>query len=476
MRNLRAEKPLNRCPITLLIDDPSPCINPLYYFASQVPKNAVDYHYTKKNGKWYFDSDAQFKFPIAQTIDQEFVHEFAHWVSSTQVLGKISVVPFPAGLGRVDRKLTGFPKEWVTDFVSTFKNEISKKFDIGPEMLTHTRALNLRSRKLMSGISEHDWSQKQNSATLSEYLGFALQILKAAGLEPSGVTSPCNFGMYVEGEYAKAVLSAGVSVLGRKVLWYFLHVDSESQNVDHKVMYLDREGGEAVVSLVGSMNDPLWSSQFTELLYDAWSKERLDPVLSTDGKTGRIAEQVRSGSCVTIVTHWQSLYSNGSKYGLKGLGELVSRINEQLGDKVVWMRCTELAQYLACTSSISFRSRVRDGESSGDVIAIDLATAFASKDFTFSFEADSVPTDVFLNLEKEDGQSESELLHRVMEPEGLKSNSWLALNSGKNGAKIIVCLSELLEKRGKTITYGVAKKTKRKLSVTEYHSSLAIKW
>jgi len=462
---------MNRCPVTLLIDDPSPCINPLYYFASQVPKDAVDYHYTKNKGQWYFDSDTEFKFPIVPTIDQEFVHEFAEWVRSTNVLGKISVVPYPAGLGRIDRKLVGFPKDRVTDFVSTFKKEVSQKFDIGPEMLTHTRALNLKTGKLASGISEHDWSQKQDAITLTKYLSFALRILQSAGLEPSGVTSPCNFGMYVEDEYVKAVLTAGSSVLGKKVLWYFLNVDAESPIVDHKVMYLDREGGEAVVSLIGSMNDPLWTAQFTDLPYEIWEQERIHPVLSSDGTTGRIAEQVRSGSYVTIVTHWQSLYSNGSRYGLKGLGELVSRINKLLGERILWMRCTELAQYLACAASVSFRSRKEHSEGTTQ---IELSSPFGCKDFTFSMEAEVTPSEIA--VDKGEAKTPSEKLEKVSLPEFLKPNSWCVTDLGSSGLKLFVCLAQLEEKRERTITYGVTKKTKRKVAKNEYQYSLTIKW
>ncbi|HYB04253.1 MAG TPA: hypothetical protein VED17_07315 [Nitrososphaerales archaeon] len=472
VKNFRAEKPQNRCPITLLIDDPSPCINPLYYFASQVPKDAVDYHYTKNRGKWYFDSDTEFKFPIAPEIDQEFVHEFAQWVNSVNVLGKISVVPFPAGLGRVDRKLAGFPRDRVTDFVSVFKNQIAKKFDIGPEMLTHTRALNLRTGKLTSGISEHDWSQKQNVETLTKYLSFALQILKSAGLKPSGVTSPCNFGMYVEDQYVRAVLNAGTSVLGEKVLWYFLNVDRDSQIVDHKIMYLDREGGEAVVSLMGSMNDPLWTAQLTDLPYDIWEKERINPVLSADGAGGRIAEQVRSGSYVTIVTHWQSLYSNGSRYGLKGLGELVSRVNRLLGDRILWMRCADIAQYVVCSASVSFSSQLISSERPKTKIA--LSSPFGCNNFTFSFEAELMPSEIF--LDKEEGVAENQKLEKVSLPEFLKSNTWCVADLGSNGVKIFVCVAELREIQEKTIAYGVIKKTKRKVAKLEFTTRLVVQW
>lgn len=472
VKNFRSEKPLNRCPITLLIDDPAPCINPLFYFASQVPKDAVDYHYTKKDGKWYFDSDSEFKFPIAPEIDQEFVHEFAAWVNSADVRGKISVVPFPAGLGRVDRKLIGFPRDRVTDFVSTIREQVSDKFDVGPEMLTHTRALNLKTKKLAAGISEHDWSQKQDEATLAKYLSLALQILKSAGLKPSGVTSPCNFGMYVEDQYARAVLEAGTSVLGKKVLWYFLNVDKASEIVDHKIMYLDREGGAAVVSLIGSMNDPLWTSQLTDLPYDAWAKEILDRVLSADGGSGRIADLVRSGSYVTIVTHWQSLYSNGSRYGLKGLGELASRINKFLGDRVVWMRCSDIAQYVACSAAVAFSGQSVSSERATS--RIDLSSPFSCKDFTFSFETEVMPSEISMRPD-EDGSS-ARVLEKVSQPGLLRSDTWSAVDMGSSGIRIFVCLSELQEKREKTITYGVIKKTKRKVDKTEYDSHLTIVW
>ncbi len=470
IRNLRAEKPRNRCPITLLIDDPAPCINPLYYFASQVPKNAVDYHYTKRDGKWYFDSDSEFKYPIVDAIEQDFVHEFAHWVSSAEIKGKISVVPYPAGLGRVDRSLTGFPREMVKDFVSTFRSEVTPKFDICPELLTHTRALSLKTGKLMNGISEHDWSQKQDSRTLTKYIEFAFRILSNAGLKPTGVTSPCNFGLYVEGEYAKAILEAAKKVLGLKVVWYFLQVDLESRNVDHRVMYLNRDEGEAVVSLVGSMNDPFRSSQITDLDYASWARETIDPILTKDGKEGRIASQVQCGSYITIMTHWQSLYSNGSRYGLRGIDELVTRINLNLSDKILWMRCSEIADYLACCSTVIFRNRVASDTKQG--LKIDISSPFGCKDFTFSFEMDSSSSGIVLN---QDGRDNAPIeLERVLRPELLKSNSWFAYEKGNGNVVIFVCLSELSRKDEKIVAYGFTKKTTRKVRKQEYISSISL--
>jgi hypothetical protein len=470
VKNLRVEKPRGRSPITLLIDDPTPCINPIYYFASQVPKDAVDYHYTKKDGKWYFDSDSEFKHPIKETIDQKFVHEFAQWVEATDVAGKISVVPYPAGLGRVDQSLVGFPKSAVKDFVSTVRNEIMPKFDVGPEMLTHTRALNVSTGKLVEGISEHDWSQKQDSSILEKYIALAFRILKNAKLRPSGVTSPCNFGMYVEGEYAKAILQAAKKVLGIKAVWYFLQVDSESLKVDHRVVYLDREGAEAVVSLFASMNDPFWTSQLTDQDYQSWLNERVDPVLSKDGKQGRIIDQVQSGSFVTIITHWQSLYSNGTRYGLKGLAELVSRINQCLNDRIIWMRCGEIAQYLACSSSLSIRNRPHHDTTGEEGVVIDFSSPFDCKDFTFSFETGVTPRKIRL---KNENQQVFAKLERVTSRDLLKPDSWFASECNRS-ATILVCLRKLSRSTEKVITYGVTKKTKQKVRKQEFHASVVV--
>ncbi len=427
-----------------------------------------------RDGKWYFDSESEFKHPLSETVDQEFVHQFANWVNSAEVKGKISVVPYPAGLGRVDRSLTGYSNEMVNDFLTTVRSKITPKFDVGPELLTHTRALNLKTGKLMNGISEHDWSQKQNSKKLAKYIGFALEILKNAGLNPTGVTSPCNFGIYVEEEYVKAILEASKKVLGLKVVWYFLNVDSESNNVDHRLMYLNREGSDAVISLIGSMNDPLWTSQLTDLDYESWIKERIDPMLAKDGKSGRIVSQVLSGSYVTVVTHWQSLYSNGSRYGLKGLDELVSRINLQLQDKILWMKCSEIADYIACTSSVFFRNRFALNQDKKEHFIIDISSPFGCKDFTFSLEMDSIPSKISLASDERTNENRLVDLERVDRIEQLKPYSWFALKQETDSVTVYICLGELAKRDEKVVAYGVTKKTKRTVKKLEYFSSIAI--
>jgi len=175
---------------------------------------------------------------------------------------------------------------------------------------------------------------------------------------------------------------------------------------------------------------------------------------------------------VTIVTHWQSLYSNGSRYGLKGLRELVSRVNRLLGDRILWMRCADIAQYVACSASISFSSRLISSER--PKTQIDLSSPFGCSDFTFSFEAELMPSEIF--LDKKEGVAENQKLEKVSLPEFLKSNTWCVADLGSNGVKIFVCLAELCEIHEKTIAYGVIKKTKRKVAKLEFTTRLVVQW
>jgi len=376
IRDLVIERPLCRSPISILIDDPSPGINPLYYFASTVPPKSTAYHYVSKDGEWYFDSDRSFGHPISKMVDPGFVLEFAKWVRQTDVRGKVSVVPYAAGLGRIDGNIEGVSRDQTLEFIRAISS-IRNKFDVSSELLTHTRAVDLESMNLM-GISEHDWSQTQTFETLAPYLALSLEILQNAGLDATGVTSPVDFGAKVEGEYAMAVLEAVKRVRKTGLAWYFLHVDQDSLMVPHRLMYLNQEAREAVVSIVASVKDPFWSSMLTDESEAEWRNEAIERVLSRDGKQGRIAQQVAAGSWVTLVTHWQSLYSNGKRFGLHAAKELVGRINRRLGERIVWMSCSEIAAYVACATAATFRV-VEDGAT------VVVSSPFPCRNLTLSF-------------------------------------------------------------------------------------------
>ena len=46
---------------------------------------------------------------------------------------------------------------------------------------------------------------------------------------------------------------------------------------------------------------------------------------------------------MVLCTHWQSLYGSGSLAGLRGLGELLRRIERRVIGDVEWMKLSQVA-------------------------------------------------------------------------------------------------------------------------------------
>jgi len=193
--------------------------------------------------------------------------------------------------------------------------------------------------------SEHDWSQKQDRRTLEPYIARALSLLRDAGVDATGVTSPWMFGESVETEYAAAIAGAQGSVYGRKLSWYFLHVD-ETPGARPKVMH--REGGRTVVHVPVVTDDLLWGTIHEHARSSPELVERLaGQYLSADGRDGVLRRALDAGSWPSFVCHWQTLYSNGAETGLAVLDEVARRVNETLGGKVAWVKCSDAAARVA---------------------------------------------------------------------------------------------------------------------------------
>jgi hypothetical protein len=73
-------------------------------------------------------------------------------------------------------------------------------------------------------------------------------------------------------------------------------------------------------------------------------QEGINRLVSAEGRAGRIPELMDSGFPVVLVTHWQSLYTQGSGLGLEGLIALAERLQKVLGDRLEWVSCSELAR------------------------------------------------------------------------------------------------------------------------------------
>jgi hypothetical protein len=330
----RLEHPAGRVPISLIIDDPAPYINPLHRYRLRIDRER------------YSD--------LAPSVRDSFIGDFADFVQSSHVRGKFTVLPYPDGLGPITRGWEGYSKEQLRDWLTTVRDRIMPAFDITPEILTHTLALDIATGRLLEP-AEQLWMDVQSEDTLTHYIAYGLEILQDVGLQPHGVTQPVTF-LGDELAYAHAIRRAlderGLSGVG----YYFLWDYPRAAHVEPELMLFDRRVAKALVSIPTGSTDVFWQTQPAEAGRAGLPEPTppfagADRLLSEDGRSGRLADLVASDSYVIFHSHWQSLYSDGSGAGLTGLAEVVRRVDQALGERVLWMRMDELATYYAASQS-----------------------------------------------------------------------------------------------------------------------------
>ena len=306
-----------RLPIALIIDDAAP-VNLMY---------------------WHEPQHAH-----ARLVPNAFTRGFADLCAAYGVRGKFSVVPMPGGLGRIDQSLARVAARHLAGFLEIVRARIAPAFDITPEILTHWCAVNLE-RGSYRHVYEDEWVRRAHLPDLTDYIARSLEILRRAGLPANGLTSPWMTGIDNEPVYAQAIGEAFWRVHRRKFAWYFLHCLGRQPARWPWVTHRNAQAGRVVVTVPANTDDAFWSSQYPTSLRQARAAARrgVDTLLTASGKAGRLRELLDAGLPLTLLTHWQSLFGNGTMAGLWGLGLLLERIRDRLGDQVQWVRCSQLA-------------------------------------------------------------------------------------------------------------------------------------
>ena len=308
-----------KIPFSLIIDDGSP-VDPLFY---ELPGYETP-----------FLIPAKFTKRVAETFDR------------FNLRGKFTMIPMPSCLGRIDQSLKRVPQDHLLEFLKLIRERVAPRFDITPEFLTHLSSYDLRTGNYQRHLYEDAWISQASAEEIVEYFTLAFTILNNVGLEATGITSPWVSGIDVENKYARAIADAQWNVYKRKLTWYFLHAASDSEPaIQCSVEYKDPERGQLVVSVPANAGDIFWSMDLP-VKKDRLKmiNEGIDRLISPDGKTGRIRQLIDSGFPVVIVTHWQSLYTQGTELGLDGLNILAERIQRIFGSDFEWVTCSEMAR------------------------------------------------------------------------------------------------------------------------------------
>lgn len=308
-----------KCPISLIIDDPAPIISVYYEHAASriLPDGRT----------------------LVPTFPNARLFEFCDIVARYGIKGKFSVVPMPGNKGDIIRGLEGVPDAELREWLDTVKARLLPAFTVGPEMLTHHKAVDLATGGALA-MREDEWAATQSRVGLTPYIAHALSLLREAGFSPIGVTSPWQFGITVEEEYEAAISKAVYDVTGSRAAWFFLRGLRGVPNA--KPWVAREEDGRTLVAIPATTYDRIWQTIASADTSDEYVSRVADELITVDGRAGEIVTVLETGGYPILVTHWQSLMSNGLGTGLRVLEEVARRVDAHLSDRVEWMSFEEI--------------------------------------------------------------------------------------------------------------------------------------
>lgn len=331
---VRIINPKARVPVSFIIDD-STCLVNLAHFA--VPQFA----------EVFPDRYLQDWRKLPREIPDDFVRKFGDWCGERNIKGKYSIVPYPACVGRVDQRLPGWSRTELDSSLKLVRDLMMPNWDIHPEMVTHTFVIDTKTghpcqERSARFMENWDWSVNKSSDELTDYLTYALQILKNAGLTCEGVTTPGGFGNRARPALSQATMNSCREVFSTEIPHYFRDLYTDEQSVAPLVQRasgLETADPRCVVSIIGCTGD--WFGG-----WDGLEKGSVDQFITADLQAGRLPQVIDKGEPAILVCHWPGIYFNGEEYGFNVFKEVVHRLHQRY-DHLLWMKLSEIARYWA---------------------------------------------------------------------------------------------------------------------------------
>ncbi len=381
--NVTICNPLLRTPLSLIVDDSCPVINLTYYWIQQRHAWKARHQPGVLPDRW--EGNAKQLKKIPPTIPADFAVEWAEWCWENGVKGKFSLIPYPAGIGRVDE---GFPaqiggKSSTLEYqawLRVYRELIWPSFDLTPEMLTHTAVVDLETFTLTEAWEQVEWVDPPVDNRLTDYIITAMEILDNIGIPCEGVTSPGAFGKRQEAAYAKAVLTASQQVNNNPRPFYFLWLKHD-ELPDVPIWYAEKENGIAIASIVACAGD--WFGGWTG--YDLGDADRF---ITEDLQGGRLPPILEKELPCVLVGHWPGFYFNGEKCGFDILKTVKARLDayDPDGTKTVWMKTSKIGHYWMARQLTDITVPPVSAVSN-HTQQINLSTQFPTANFTLAIDA-----------------------------------------------------------------------------------------
>jgi hypothetical protein len=292
-------------------------------------------------------------------------------------------------------------------------------WDIHPEMISHTWVIDTKTgrphpERTGYYIENDGWSQDKSADELTDYMAYALRILKNVGLECEGITTPGGFGSQNRENLAKATLQSCRDVFKAEIPHYFRDLFTDEHSVAPLVQYasgLDGDDPKCVVSIIGCTGD--WFGGWDGLVPGS-----VDKHITEDLKGGRLPEVIDKGEPAILVCHWPGVYFNGQEVGFNIFKEVVRRLHARY-DNLLWMKQCEIARYWAAKELTRIEQQGRQ---------VTFNAPFATTRFTVRVAGTAA------NAPKLTAGGTPVELRRVTAPLQLQSGSW-----HHDGKDLMVC-------------------------------------
>lgn len=363
--------PRGRVPLSFIIDD-STCLVNMGKFC--MPQFAATYpqriEYQRPWRDW------------PDEIPDSFVRQFGEWCAEQGVKGKYSIVPYPACVGWLDRTLPGWSQQELQASLKLVRELMVPNWDIHPEMITHTRVLDLKTGRPFDDYSpahmENSYPQEDVSVDyLASYLAYALRILKNCDLPCEGITTPGGFGNRVKDKLPLAVFQAVRDVYGSELPHYFKYVSSGDESTEPRleaVRERDSDHPQLTVNVPAGTGD--WFGG-----WDGANTSEGHKYCNAEATTGRMVELIEQRRPAIMLCHWAGLYGNGDPQGLRDFQRIVIALEKRFKDNTLWMKISEIGRYWAARelTKLQFTGRT-----------LHMHAPFACAQFTLEVTGDSL--------------------------------------------------------------------------------------
>ena len=285
------------------------------------------------------------------------LHQFADFVEECDVRGKFTVLPCPAGMGRIDRRTRAYADADLQELLAVVRERLVPRFDITPEVLTHTMAFDLDTEALLPH-SERAWIAHLSATgrvdALQAYFHQAYTILHNVGIQAHGLTigglpdpSGIAQGQVIDDHrenIAKALLAVEKE-FSDDVADSFLYTGAPSviprnaTRMAPEVIYASPRG-ERVYELIAGIDEQLLPCYRGTGDVAA----ETDKLVSPDLASGVYIDCINARGSLVIVAHAQTMMSLNTGQGFQVLRNAVRRLRERYGAQLVWQTPLELSR------------------------------------------------------------------------------------------------------------------------------------